>query len=69
MTLARSYFWRTTQQQEIDYVEDVGTELTAYEFKWSPSKKTKLPETFTAGYGAQGKVISRNNFRDFVIVN
>ncbi|WP_420458724.1 ATP-binding protein [Neolewinella sp.] len=69
MTLARSYFWRTTQQQEIDYVEDVGTDLTAYKFKWSPGKKTKIPETFTAGYGAEGKIISRDNFRDFVIVN
>ncbi|MCG8328706.1 MAG: ATP-binding protein [Chitinophagales bacterium] len=66
LTLAKSYFWRTTQQQEIDYIEEIGTELKAYEFKWSPKRKAKISKTFTEQYKAKGFVISRDNFRDFV---
>ena len=65
-SLSRPYFWRSTQQQEIDYVEDnVGT-LNAYEFKWSPSRKARLPKTFMDAYGAMGHIITRDNFRGFV---
>ncbi len=67
-TLARSYFWRTTQQQEIDYIEVKGEQLHGYEFKWNPKKKTKLPKTFIDNYKAQGTVVNRDNFREFVIV-
>lgn len=28
------YFWRTTQQQEIDYVEVDADEVNAFEIKW-----------------------------------
>jgi len=30
---ANTYFWRTKQQQEIDYIEDRGDKLYAFEFK------------------------------------
>jgi len=36
------YFWRTKQQQEIDFVEEVNGEIYAYEFKWK-NTKTKFP--------------------------
>lgn len=65
-TLAKSYFWRTTQQQEIDYIEEIGTSIKAYEFKWNPKKKAKISKTFTEQYNAEGAVISRENFRDFI---
>jgi predicted AAA+ superfamily ATPase len=65
-TLAKSYFWRTTQQQEIDYVEEIGTSLSAYEFKWNPKRKAKISKTFTEQYNAEGIIVSRDNFRDFV---
>ncbi len=68
LTLAKSYFWRTTQQQEIDYVEEKGTGLKAYEFKWSPRKKVRLSKTFTDAYQVEGEVITRENFRDFVVI-
>lgn len=67
-TLAKSFFWRTTQQQEIDYVEEIGTTLKAFEFKWNPKRKAKISKTFTKQYDAEGVVISRNNFREFVSV-
>jgi predicted AAA+ superfamily ATPase len=67
MTLAKSYFWRTTQQQEVDYVEVISQKVYGYEFKWNPKKKIKLPKTFTEKYKAAGTLINRDNFRDFVI--
>ena len=45
-----SFFWRTTQQQEIDYVEKRGKDLLAVEFKWNENKKVRIPTTFTQAY-------------------
>ncbi|MEN0050728.1 MAG: ATP-binding protein [Bacteroidota bacterium] len=69
LKLATPYFWRTTQQQEIDYIEEVNTELFAYEFKWNPNRKVKISKTFTTQYDAKSEVITRDNFRYFVILN
>ena len=66
MSLARSYFWRTKQQQEVDYVEEIAGNVYGYEFKWNPKRKGKLPKTFVERYKAIEKVINRENFRDFV---
>lgn len=68
LTLARPYFWRTTQQQEIDYVEERSQQLQAFEFKWNPRKKVKLPKTFTDNYKADSLVVTRDNFRKFVVL-
>ncbi|HFQ89137.1 MAG TPA: ATP-binding protein, partial [Desulfobulbus sp.] len=38
------YFWRTTQQQEIDYIEESAQFLTAWEFKWNVKAKTRIPK-------------------------
>ncbi len=43
---AKSYFWRTNQQQKIDYIEQKEQRLTAYEFKWKTKKVAKIqPDT------------------------
>lgn len=68
LTLAQPYFWRTTQQQEIDYVESLNQKLYGYEFKWNPKKKGNLSKTFIEKYKAEGKIINRDNFREFVIL-
>lgn len=66
LRLAKSWFWRTTQQQEIDYIEEDGASLKAYEFKWNPNKKSKISKTFLKEYRAETYTISRDNFRSFV---
>ncbi|MEM1325415.1 MAG: ATP-binding protein [Bacteroidota bacterium] len=66
LTLASSYFWRTVQQQEIDYVEEVNMKIKAYKFKWNPKRKVKLSKSFIEQYDAESHVISRDNFRTFV---
>jgi hypothetical protein len=58
----------STQQQEVDYVEEKGQQLYGFEFKWDPKKKSKLPKTFMDKYHATGEVIPRDNFRSFVMM-
>jgi len=59
---ARHYFWRTTQQQEIDLIEEVDSKLTAFEFKWNKNTKAKIPQTFTGNYPkSETLVVSPDN--------
>lgn len=63
---AKSYFWRTTTQQEIDYIETDAESVSAFEFKWSPNKKTKLPKSFATAYNPTFMVVNKDNFREFL---
>ncbi len=47
---AKLYFWRTTQQQEIDLIEERYDNLIAVEFKYHENKKTSLSRTFLNAY-------------------
>lgn len=62
------YFWRTHQQQEVDYVEDKGGQLLAAEIKRNPKRgKGKLPLTFTRVYpNAKTMVVTQDNLMDFL---
>jgi predicted AAA+ superfamily ATPase len=62
----QSYFWRTTTQQEIDYVETHADQIAAFEFKWSSHKKTKLPKSFDEAYHPSFTVVNRENFREIL---
>lgn len=64
-TFAKMYFWRTKQQQEIDYIEELNGKISGYEFKWN-NKKTTFPSNFIEAYKADTQVIDRENFRKFV---
>lgn len=65
--LVYNYFWRTYDQQEIDWIEDREGKLHAYEFKWNPNKKAKLPNLFKETYpNSEFEVISRENFLEWV---
>ncbi len=64
----RSHFWRTTQQQEIDYVEDWGGALRAWEIKWNPSQRARFPSTFTKAYPeSELATIHRDNIDTFLL--
>ena len=65
-SLAKRYFWRTVSQQEIDYVEEENGKISAYEFKWNPKTKFKIPKTFVNTYDTEVLKIDRSNFRDFI---
>lgn len=62
------YFWRTTQHQEIDLIEEDGNEIIAYEIKYNKNAKYKFPKTFTANYPeAETKLITPANFDSILI--
>lgn len=59
---AECFFWRTTQQQEIDYIEKTKDKFLAVEFKWSERGKNKIPVTFTQAYpDAETLLVSKND--------
>ena len=64
---AKMYFWRTTQQQEVDLVEESGGAINGFEFKWQAKKSSRLPKTFIKTYNAGSQIVHRDNFRDFII--
>jgi predicted AAA+ superfamily ATPase len=63
------FFWRTTQQQEIDLIEEDSEGISAYEFKWSIKGKAKFPQTFTENYKvSKTLVVTPENLEDFLLV-
>ncbi len=66
--LAKPYFWRTVQQQEIDYVEEEAGKITGYEIKWNAKAKVKANSMFKETYNAAIHVLNRDNFRPFLNV-
>lgn len=63
------YFWRTTSQQKIDYIEESDGQMSAFEMKWNPKKATvKLPEAFLKAYSVkQTAVVTTENYLDWLI--
>jgi predicted AAA+ superfamily ATPase len=50
MFYGNAYFWRTKEQQEIDYIEEVDGGLRAYEFKWKEKANQRITKTFSRAY-------------------
>jgi len=68
MKWVNSWFWRTKQQVEIDYIEEQNGQLSAYEFKWNPNAKYRQPKAFTGSYtDATFKIIHKNNVDEFLL--
>lgn len=64
---ANNYFWRTWNQQEVDWVEEREGKLLGFEFKWSADKKSKGRQAFMEAYPeASLKVVSPENYLEFV---
>lgn len=61
-----TYFWRTRDQAEIDYIEESGGILYAYEIKWDKSN-IRFPQSFLKSYpNHQTKLVNKDNFEEFV---
>lgn len=64
---AKIFFWRTSQQQEIDYIEENEVGLSAYEFTWNINKKKKIPLTFSRTYKTKSsEIITTENYGSFL---
>ncbi len=64
---AQQYFWRNYNQQEVDLIEMKDDKLQAFEFKYSPQKKVKIPAAFASAYPeASFESISRDNYLEWI---
>jgi predicted AAA+ superfamily ATPase len=62
-----TFFWRTSTQQEIDYLEERDGKLFAYEFKWNKKASAKFPKTFSVNYPkAKLQMVTSGNFEEFI---
>ena len=67
-SMARTFFWRTFQHQEIDYLEEYFDGIHAFEFKWSEKAGYKFPQTFLKNYKILSQqVIHRMNYDEFLV--
>ncbi|MBF4515318.1 ATP-binding protein [Flavobacterium sp. ANB] len=65
---SNNYFWRTYDQQEMDWLEEIADKLEGFEFKWNENKKVKIPTAFAKAYPeANFMVINKSNYLDFII--
>jgi hypothetical protein len=62
-----TFFWRTTQQQEIDYIEKHQKKYLAVEIKWNAKSKHKISNTFLNAYPSDNLLITSNNIENFLI--
>lgn len=63
---ANTYFWRTYDRKEIDYIEESGGELHGYEFKWG-DKKVAAPKIWLQTYDKSFfETINKENFLEFI---
>lgn len=62
------WYWRTKEQKEIDCIEESDGQITAYEFKWNPTTKYKIPKLFLDTYqGSQFKIIHKDNLEEYLM--
>ena len=66
--LGRQFFWRTTQQQEVDYLTEENAAMLALEIKWSEKKRQRLPKTFLDAYSSvRAEIINKENYLSFLL--
>jgi predicted AAA+ superfamily ATPase len=62
-----TYFWRTYDGQEIDFIETSGDIIFASEFKWG-NKQPKIPIAFSQNYPqAQFQIVNKNNYLEHIL--
>jgi uncharacterized protein len=61
------YFWRNYNQQEVDMIEESSGQIQAFEFKYVPVKKSKIPPAFATTYpGVTLETITRENYMTWI---
>lgn len=62
------WYWRTTDQAEIDYIEEEDGRISAFEMKWNTKSKIKMPKQFLNTYtNSCFKVIHPGNIEEFLL--
>ena len=63
------YFWRTKNQQEIDYIEETDGVFNVFEMKWNPGKTgTKFPKSFMESYPvSSATIVTLENYMEYLV--
>ncbi len=62
-----NYFWRHKNRQEIDWVEESDTGITAYEIKWSKNANVVVPSMWKKAYSeSEFIVVTPDNYLDYI---
>ncbi|MEZ0608377.1 ATP-binding protein [Fibrella sp. WM1] len=63
---ATPYFWRTYDQQELDWLEESNGLLNGFEIKWN-TNRVRFPKAFQTAYPtASLSVVNPDNYLDFI---
>jgi predicted AAA+ superfamily ATPase len=63
----KTHYWRNTQQAEIDFLEILENEISAYEIKYNPNKKVIFTKSFTERYHPKNTfVVNKDNFWEYL---
>jgi uncharacterized protein len=65
--IANNFFWRTYDRKEIDFIEETAGRLYGYEMKWAQKKPGPPREWILAYKNAEYKVITKENYLDFIV--
>jgi len=66
LRFVNSYFWRTYDQKEIDYIEESEGKITGFEFRWGEKKHYRPPQNFIEEYKAEVEKVDKKNFWKFL---
>ncbi|MCF6270386.1 MAG: ATP-binding protein [Melioribacteraceae bacterium] len=65
---SQSYFWRTKTKSEIDYIEERENTFYAFELKWNPKARAKIPNSFLDNYtNNKTYIVTNNNFDEHLL--
>jgi hypothetical protein len=62
-----TWYWRTYDKKEIDYIEEYDGKLHGFEIKWGKAKFSKYKDFLAAYEGSSLELINRENFWEFVV--
>lgn len=63
---SNNYFWRTWDKKEIDWIEERSGNLFAFEFKYQKPRKNNFSNFKLIYPNSRGKIITKNNYLDFI---
>lgn len=62
-----SYFWRTTDQHEVDYIEEFDNKIEGFEIKWRENGKLGPLKDFNLAYpGTKVNIVDKKNYWEWL---
>lgn len=63
-----TYFWRTYDGEEVDFIEEQDSQLWAFEAKWSATKKARAPKAWSQTYPESSfAIINPENYFQYIL--